>query len=223
MTSEHAHGRPDVEHTPEPLDDDTGRTAERPAEVTDIGTETGAGEHAKDDDLTGLTADELRAKVREARAEAQRNWQQFLHSAADLENYKKLAARDRQDAVDRTRRQVLGVALGVLDTLERALTYATGQDAESKALRDGLQMAHRQMLDQLAVMGVRPIDAVGRRFDPRLHEAVAAVPPEGASQAPGMVAAEVLRGYRLNDDVLRPARVTVVSDIQGDGKGRTAG
>ncbi len=176
------------------------------------------------DDLAGLSVEELTVKVREAREDAQRNWKHFLHSAADLENYKKQAARDRQDAVERTRRQMLSLVLGVLDTLERALAFGGAPDAaggSAAALVDGLRMTHRQILDQLAVVGVRPIDAVGKPFDPRLHEAVSIVEPETAAPDAGTVAREVLKGYLLNDDVLRPAKVTVVADRRSSGK--TAG
>jgi molecular chaperone GrpE len=173
-----------------------------------------AGAPAKDamDDTAGLSSDELRHKVREAREESQRNWRHFLHSAADLENYKKQAARDRQEAVERMRRQMISLVLGVLDNLERALAFGNGQDAAGKALVDGLRMTHRQILNQLEAIGVRPIEAVGKSFDPRLHEAVNVVPPRKADDKGGTIVGEVLKGYLLNDDVLRPAKVTVVGD-----------
>src|SRR5690349_3245432 len=75
------------------------------------------------DELDALSVEDLRARARQASNEARRNWQQFLHSAADLENYKKQAARDRQDAIERTRRQMLMLVLSVLDNLERAMAY----------------------------------------------------------------------------------------------------
>jgi len=164
------------------------------------------------DDLEGLSIEDLRARARQAGDEARRNWQQFLHSAADLENYKKHAARDRQDAIERTRRQMLSLVLGVLDNLERAMAFGGVPDGPAKSLLDGLKMTHRQILEQLRGIGVRPIEAAGATFDPRLHEAVAVVPPEQAHQPAGTVAGEVLRGYLLNDDVLRPAKVAVVGE-----------
>jgi len=164
---------------------------------------------AEGDDLAALTPEELRAKFREARQEAQRNWQHFLHSAADLENYKKQAARDRLDAVDRTRRQMLGLVLSVVDNLERAVAFGDAQDGPSRALLDGLRMTHRQILAQLEAIGVRPIESVGKPFDPRLHEAVSVVPPSDAGTGSGTIVGEVLKGYMLNDEVLRPAKVAV--------------
>ncbi len=174
---------------------------------------------ARSDDLAALSPEDLKERLQQAREDAQRNWQHFLHSAADLENYKKQAARERQDAVERTRRQMLSLVLGVLDNLERALAFGDGQDGPSKALVDGLRMTHRQILSQLEAIGVRPIEAMGTMFDPRLHEAVGVVPPQGAGSADGTVVGEALKGYLLNDEVLRPAKVLVV----GGGAEETAG
>ena len=209
MMTEHTGRRPEAEGTP---------PADRPARTV--------GETQADEDLAELSADELRAKVAEARESAARNRQHFLHSVADLENYKKQAARERQDAVERTRRQMLSLVLSVLDNLERVLALAAEQDGASKALVNGLRMTHRQILDQLAAIGVRPIQSRGKRFDPHLHEAVAVVPPQGSEAAGGTIADEILRGYLLNEDVFRPAKVTVVAErtaeepAEGDGSGR---
>lgn len=197
----------------------TGRRRDADPAPESSGSEPGdsGGQTAQAGDLNMLSADELKAKVVEAQENAHRNWQHFLHSAADLENYKKHAARERQDAVERARRQTLSVALGVIDNLDRALAFGDARDDADKALLDGLRMAQRQALDQLAAIGVRPIDAVGKPFDPRLHEAVGVVPPQSPDQRPGTIVNEVQRGYLLNDDVLRPAKVTVTAD-RGSGE-----
>jgi len=202
MTTGHRGGHPGPGPAPE-------SSGEGPADAEGQGPQTQG--------LEMLSMDELKAKVVEAREDAQRNWQHFLHSAADLENYKKHALRERQDAVERTRRQTLSVALGVVDNLDRAVSFGGAHEDTSKALLDGLRMAQRQALDQLASIGVRPIDAVGKPFDPRLHEAVGVVPPQSASQGAGTIVNEVQRGYMLNDDVLRPAKV-MVAEERGSGE-----
>jgi molecular chaperone GrpE len=202
------------------------REEERPAERPREGAGTGEARPAEaarpesPAELEGLTIEDLRVRAREAAEEARRNWQQFLHSAADLENYKKQAVRERQEAVERTRRHMLSLVLTVLDNLERAMAFgAAAADEPAKSLLDGLRMTHREILDQLRVIGVRPIDAAGATFDPRLHEAVAVVPPEQAHRPAGTVADEVLKGYLLNDDVLRPAKVAVVGETAGEAAG----
>jgi molecular chaperone GrpE len=149
----------------------------------------------------------LRSELERARAEAERHWQQFLHTAADLENYKKQAARQREDAVQRTRAALLGLVLEVVDTLERALGH--GATADPAAVLEGIRIAHRQIVERLQAAGVRPIEARGKPFDPRLHEAVDVASAEALGLAPDTVVDEVQRGYLLNGDVLRPARVRV--------------
>lgn len=166
---------------------------------------------------TPATIEGLQAEVARLRTEAEHNWQQFLRTAADLENYRKQAARQRDEAVATTRRTMLGVVLGVVDTLERALEHAGGArageggqrdgGAAALAIADGIRLAHRQVLDTLRTMGVRPMESVGQPFDPRVHEAVEAVSGSGA--APGTVVGEMQRGYLIGEDVLRPARVRV--------------
>ncbi|MDR7518895.1 MAG: nucleotide exchange factor GrpE [Armatimonadota bacterium] len=160
------------------------------------------------------TIETLRAEVARLSEEAERNWQQFLRTAADLENYRKQAARQRDEAVAATRRALLGVILVVVDTLERALEHAgslagdAGGGAPAAAIVDGIRLAHRQVLETLKSLGVEPMETVGQAFDPRVHEAVEAV-PAGDGTEPGTVVGEVQRGYMLGGDVLRPARVRV--------------
>ena len=166
-------------------------------------------------DVPVETVEDLRAEVARLREEAERNWQQFLRTAADLENYRKQAARQREEAVAATRLAMLNVILSVVDTLERALEHAEGLSTHADArgtraaaaIVDGIRLAHRQVLDKLRSMGVRPMETIGTRFDPRLHEAVEAVPATTA--APGTVVGEVERGYMQDGEVLRPARVRV--------------
>lgn len=151
--------------------------------------------------------EELRAQVERYKEEAERNWQQFLHAAADLENYKKQAARQRDDAVQRTRNSLLAVVLSVVDNLERALEH--GASGEGEAIVEGIRMTYRHVLDLLANMGVRPMEVQGNAFDPRFHEAVDVVSHDEHGVEPGTVVEEIQRGYFLNGEVLRPARVRV--------------
>jgi molecular chaperone GrpE len=150
---------------------------------------------------------ELRAAVARHKDEAERNWQQFLHAAADLENYKKQAARQRDDAVLHARRALLAVVLVVVDNLERALEHGAGDDGAK--IIEGIRNTHRQVLDLLAGLGVTPMTAKGQTFDPRYHEAVDVVAGERHDVAPGTVVEELQRGYLLNGEVLRHAKVRV--------------
>ncbi len=153
----------------------------------------------------------LREEVERYRQEAERHWQQFLHAAADLENYKKAAAQMQRDAVDRTRRQMLLVLLGAVDDLERAIGYAEreAQHEVVAGILEGLRMTHRSLLEQLRALGVERMEAAGEPFDPARHEAVEVASAEEAGVEPGTVLGVVQPGYVLNGRVLRPARVRV--------------
>ena len=153
------------------------------------------------------TVAELRAQVERYKAEAERNWQQFLHAAADLENYKKQAARQREDAVQRARNALFAVVLDVVDNLERALEHVNS--GEGDALVEGIRMTHRQVRELLANMGVQPMEVLGHAFDPKVHEAVDVASSAELGVDPGTIVGEVRRGYTLHGDVLRPARVKV--------------
>jgi len=153
------------------------------------------------------SVEELQAQLARYKDEAERNWQQFLHAAADLENYKKQAARQREDAVQQVRASLLVVVLTVLDNLERALEH--GGTAEPDAILEGIRMTHRQVSDLLKKMGVQPIEARGKTFDPRFHDAVDVASHEALAVAPDTIVEELQRGYLLNGEVLRPARVRV--------------
>lgn len=151
--------------------------------------------------------DALRAEVARSKEQADRNWQQFLHAAADLENYKKQAARQREDAVQRARQSLLAVVLDVVDDLDRALEHSAPGEADK--IVAGIRLSHRRIVDLLASLGVRPMDTKGQMFDPRYHEAVDAVTHTDHGVEPGTIVEELRRGYFHNGDVLRHARVRV--------------
>ena len=172
-----------------------------------------------------LTVEVLQVEVERLTREVERNWQQFLQTAADLENYRKHAIRQREEAVALARRTMLGIILSVVDTLDRAVEHTLGHEDVSgegpspESIAYGIELARRQVLEALATMGVRPMETVGRAFDPRVHEAVEGV-PAGDRETPGTVVGEVQRGWLLGDDVLRPARVRVGNWHRG-GRSRT--
>jgi molecular chaperone GrpE len=94
----------------------------------------------------------------------------------------------------------------VLDSLERALAAGS----TDRDFYDGVAATHRLFLAALREAGAEPIEGVGQPFDPNLHEAVAAVPADD-EVAPGTVVREVRRGWRLGDELLRPAQVVVAT------------
>lgn len=132
--------------------------------------------------------------------------ERHLRLRADFDNFRRRAAKECETAQREGRRAALLPLLAVLDTLERAL-QAGSTDRE---FYDGVAATHRLFVAALREAGAAPIEAVGRPFDPNLHEAVAAVPADG-TVAPGTVVHEVRRGWRLGDELLRPAQVVVAT------------
>jgi molecular chaperone GrpE len=109
--------------------------------------------------------------------------------------------------IERSRREILADLLDVIDNLDRALDSAK-QGASQEALLQGIEMVRRQFLAKLEGFGVTRIAADQQPFDPMLHEAISSV-PAGSPEQDGIVVGTVRTGYRIGDDVLRPAAVAV--------------
>jgi molecular chaperone GrpE len=109
--------------------------------------------------------------------------------------------------IERGRRDILSDMLEVGDNLDRAIDSAR-QGAAFDALMQGVEMVRRQFMSKLEGLGVSRIDVNGQAFDPTLHEAITTVPATTPDQD-GMVVGVIRSGYRIGDEVLRPAAVAV--------------
>ena len=127
-----------------------------------------------------------------------------MRTLADFENYRKRVERERAKVTQAGKREIILSMLEAVDGFDRALPYL--EDA-SPALAEGVWAIHRKLLGHLEAHGVTPFESQGRTFDPAMHEAVGVV--EGSQFAPGTVAEELQRGYRWDNELLRPARVRV--------------
>ena len=132
--------------------------------------------------------------------------ERMLRALADLENYKKRAAREREETIKFGNERVLKEILPVLDNLDRAVVHAKAS-ADYKTLLEGVELTRRSFEDALSKKGVKGFSAIGLPFDPAVHEALQQV--ESADAPPNTVVQEVMRGYFLNDRLLRPAAVVV--------------
>lgn len=127
----------------------------------------------------------------------------YLRLAAEYDNFRKRTAREWREYQARATADVLREMLELADNLDRALKAP----AEDAALRKGVELIAQQFQAKLRKMGVEPIDVIGEPFDPARHEAVLMVAKDGVESQ--RVVDEVQRGYTLQGEVLRPARVTV--------------
>jgi molecular chaperone GrpE len=131
----------------------------------------------------------------------------MLRVAADFENWKKRARKEQTDAVATARESVLRDVLEVVDNLERAAgAQATGV-VDGAAVMKGVSLVLRLFQQKLERYEVKPFEVTGQAFDPRVHEAVSRV--ESADVPSGAVAAELQKGYRVGERLLRPALVSV--------------
>jgi molecular chaperone GrpE len=129
----------------------------------------------------------------------------LLRVTADFDNYRKRTDRERRDLSDAITADVVRDLLPAVDDLERALAAPAAEDAG--VYRRGVELIHRQLLEVLRKRGVEPLDVLGQDFDPNWHEAIAHDPADGRRD--GEITAELRRGYRIGQRLLRPAQVKV--------------
>ena len=131
-----------------------------------------------------------------------------LRSQADFDNFKKRAAREKEEAMKYANSSLLERLIAIVDNFELGLSAAR-EEGEKSPIFSGMNMVLKQLTDFLADNGLQPIDAVGKKFDPNLHEAIA---HEANPKVPeGTVIRQTRRGYRLKDRLLRPSSVVVSS------------
>jgi molecular chaperone GrpE len=143
------------------------------------------------------------AKARETLDKLRDQHDRYLRAAADLENYRKRAVKEKEEVQKFGNDRLLQDLLPVLDGLDRALDAAPQGDP----LADGVKLVRASFEQTLARHGVKGFSALGLPFDPALHEALMQVP--SADAAPGTVVLEHARGFTLNDRLVRPAMVGV--------------
>ncbi|HNV86890.1 MAG TPA: nucleotide exchange factor GrpE [Candidatus Omnitrophota bacterium] len=131
-----------------------------------------------------------------------------LRTAADYENAKKRLAKEREDYLRFANESLISGLLPAIDNLDRALDHTEALAEESaKALRDGVSLVKKQLLDFLKTKGLERIEAVGKKFDPHFHEAIGHI--ESGDHPDETVLEELEAGYLLNDKLLRPAKVRI--------------
>jgi molecular chaperone GrpE len=153
--------------------------------------------------------DQLQMQLEEARQKAQENFALLQRVAADYDNFRKFAERERADAILKERSCLLAELIGVMENIERAIDAGAREMPAQSGLMKGLRMTLEGVQAILEASAVRPIEAVGKKFDPALHEAVCFV--SAPDKAEYTVAEEFRRGYTINGRVLRTSKVSVVS------------
>ena len=184
---------------------DTGKAAKDAGKATkDTGKAAkGARDEAKDDDPQTLLA------------ELQEAGERLLRHQADFENFRKRALRDRQEAIQYGSQNLVKDLLSVVDNLDRAIDHAQqSEGGDLQSLLQGVELVQRELLVVLGKHHVFEIDAMGKPFNPALHEAMAQV--EDQKTAPNSIVDVLQKGYQLHDRLIRPSRVVVARGPEGE-------
>lgn len=159
---------------------------------------------AADQNEVDPPAGETAERIAELEAQCASLEDQLLRSRAEFDNYRKRTAREVERIRKTAAESLIHDLLVIMDNLELAIRNA---GSEKDPLTEGVRLVQKQFMDTLARNGLEPIEAVGCRFDPTVHEAVAQA--ESADVEPDHVIEEFQRGYRLGGQILRPSKVLV--------------
>ena len=154
--------------------------------------------------------EELEQKLAEKDKQLQDAIARYRGASAEFDESRLRMRREIAKDIERGRREILADLLDVVDNLDRALDAARSNTAPDRidTLLQGVELVRRQFLAKLEGFGVTRIESEGQKFDPALHDAVSAVPAATPDQD-GTIVGVVRHGYRIGDDVLRPAAVAV--------------
>lgn len=139
--------------------------------------------------------------------------QDYLYLAADFENYKKNAIKERSELVKFGNERLLRELLEVVDNFERAIEADKQEDSSLESLKSGVQMIFEELNHLLQRFGVKEVDSKGKPFDPNLHEALSSEP--STDIPPGHITQVFKKAYKFNDRLLRPAQVVVAVEPSG--------
>ena len=150
---------------------------------------------------------ELEEQLNAALAKAQENWDKAVRATAELENVRRRAERDLENAHKYALEKFMHELLPIKDSLELGIQAAAADDADIAKLREGSELTLKLLTTALEKFGIEVIDPLGDSFDPEHHQAMAML--DSPDHGPNTVVAVMQKGYKLNDRLVRPAMVAV--------------
>ena len=160
-----------------------------------------------DTDNTSEEAAEEKDPLEQAQAEIAELKNQLLYKVAEFENYRKRTRKEKADLILNGGEKAVSAILPVIDDMERAIENGSKTD-DPQVLREGMELIYHKMIKTLESLGVKEIETQDSDFDTDVHEAVAMVPGMGDDKK-GKVIDCLQKGYKLNDKVIRHAKVAV--------------
>ena len=169
--------------------------------------ENAANEPVATIDAATVTPEQF-GELKERAAKADEHWDRLLRTTADFDNFKKRAAREKQDAIKFANEGLLQKLIPILDNFDMALSAAQNAQTDAvQSLQTGVNMIYQQFKNAMTEAGLEEISAEGKIFDPNLHEAVSQ--QETLDVPEGQVVQQLRKGYKFRDRLLRPATVVV--------------
>lgn len=150
---------------------------------------------------------DLRERLENAEAKAEENWNQFLRARAEIDNLRRRGERDLENAHKFGFEKFATELLPVKDSLELGIAASTEEGVDAAKIREGAELTLKMLESALSKFGIEPVDPLGEKFNPELHEAMAMQPSNSA--APNTVLQVIQKGYLLNKRIMRPAMVIV--------------
>jgi len=160
-----------------------------------------------DTDNPSEEAAEEKDPLEQAQAEIAELKNQLLYKVAEFENYRKRTLKEKADLILNGGEKAVSAILPVIDDMERAIENGSKTD-DPQVLREGMELIYHKMIKTLESLGVKEIETQDSDFDTDVHEAVAMVPGMGDDKK-GKVIDCLQKGYKLNDKVIRHAKVAV--------------
>lgn len=153
-----------------------------------------------------MTKQELLKKLTDTREEAEKNYDLYMRTYAEMENIKKRGIKEREELAKYANESIIKEILPVIDNLDKAISHAQN-DENSSALVEGLELTRDGLMKALEKAGLKEVEALGEPFDPNFHESVSQRIDD--TVAPGHVIMELQKGYLLNGRLMRPSMVVI--------------
>ncbi len=150
--------------------------------------------------------DVLREKFKKAKAESRDYKDKWMRSVAEFDNYRKRTQKEKKQWIQNANAKLIREIISVLDNFDRTLDNVKSSD-NIVVFKDGLELVYQHLMDILYKEGLEAFESIGKEFNPEVHDAMMMI--ESDEYPEGIIAQEFEKGYRLNNTLLRPARVIV--------------
>jgi molecular chaperone GrpE len=147
------------------------------------------------------------SEIERLKAELEETKDKYLRKVAEFENFKRRNARERIELIQTAGKEVIADMLDVLDDCDRAQKQIEGTD-NVKEIKEGVLLVFNKLRNILQARGLKPMETINKEFNPDLHDAITEIPAP-SQELKGKVVDEVMKGYYLNDKIIRHAKVVV--------------